>query len=135
MWSLYTERVEDVSQRADMEQKAQVAMLSLLFQQGVSPNWYEVSNFSIIGLSEGDYVLDVDLVNGLQTRNDSYRNVSDALGVRGYELFVDVRNDTGQLYSFGVAVPTTAVQVVRLDRVAWMDGRPVTLTLEVWDNE
>jgi hypothetical protein len=135
-WGTYVERSAYYSERADMQVKAEVAMHSLVLTSGPEVIWYRVKNFSSIGItSAGDYVLDPVRLQGLVDRNDSYSNVTTALGVVGYELNIRVVNDSGTVYSFGILPAGKAQEVVHIERLGYLDKRPATIVVEVWKDE
>lgn len=133
MWDFSQEKTEIVSQRADMEMKAELAMMQLLLHTGNPGNWYDNNSFSSLGLvSAGAYQLDAVKLQGLVSLNSSYVNTSAALGMTKYQSFIRVVNRSGVLYSFGVAVPYSSDDVVYIERVAVLDNKAVTVQLGVW---
>lgn len=133
MWNFSQEKTEIVSQRADMEMKAELAMMQLLLSSGEPGNWYANGTYSSLGLmSTGDYQLDVVKLQGLVSLNNSYVNTSASLGLTKYQSFIRVVNASGVLYSFGVSTASSANDLVLVERIAVLDTRPVTVQVGVW---
>jgi hypothetical protein len=135
VWNLETDRVASISQRALMESKADLAMMTLLLTPGEPTNWYNgTDNFTTIGLiSFGDYHLDPQKAQGLEGKNSSYQNVTRTLGVVPFDMYFRVSNESGTLYKFGVNISSTSTNVVKVTRLAYMDTNPVTVEMVVWN--
>ena len=133
LWNQSREKTELVSERAELEMKAENALLSLLMSTGNPGNWYENGSYSSLGLSSGgDYQLDVQKVVGLVALNLSYANTSRSLGVTKYDMYIQVLNGSTILFSFGVLPPRSAENVVLVERLAILQKRPVRVVVGVW---
>jgi len=133
LWDHSREKAAFVSERAEMEMKAENAMYSLLLSTGNPGNWYENESFSSLGMiSSGDYQLDVQKVEGLVVFNSSYTNTSRALAVTKYSLYIRILNGSTVMYSFGVLPSRFARDVVVVERLALLQERPVRVVAGVW---
>ena len=134
LWHLSQERAEDTYERAQMEMKARLALMSLLKTSGSPGDWYLNESFTSLGLiTGGDYLLNSAKVQAFQQLNFSYANTSASLGIVGYQSYFYIANSTGNLYTFGLRPSSYSVNVVHLERLAFLDDAPVTVVLEVWN--
>ncbi len=133
IWHLSQERADATYERAQMEIKAKMALMSLLETPGSPGDWYMNESYISLGLiSEGDYQLNMVKLQAFQQFNSSYVDVSASLGLVGYEDYFVVKNSTGVLYQFGVRPTSMAVNVVHIERLAVLEELPVVVVLEVW---
>ncbi|MFH1971902.1 MAG: hypothetical protein ABIJ18_00315 [archaeon] len=137
MWEFYREKTELVDLRADMEFNARNGMVSLLTTSGNPTNWntQPIFNVTSFGIVSGDFVLDENKVSKFEEWNNTYyKEIKGSLGIRKYELYVDFLNASDvSLYKFGIESPISANEVVRIERLALMDGDIIRVVMEVWD--
>jgi hypothetical protein len=137
MWNLYMEKSKIIDQRADMEFVARNAISGLLTTGGDPSSWYLLETFDVdsLGVAISDYRLLPAKISKLQVLNDTnYAEVKESLGVDLYEMHLSFVNSSGsEVYKFGTNSSSLSNQIVRIERLALVDGDVFTVVMEVWD--
>lgn len=129
---LSQERTHILSDRAQMQEKANLALLTLLLHTGDPENWYKNTTFQTLGLSStGDSQVDVQKLQGISQLNTT--TFKDSLGLREYSVFLNVTDHGAVFFSFGDPVNSSAKEIVHLERVVSINRTVMTLYLEVWN--
>lgn len=130
-WNATTNSLIEGMISSDIEHKADAILQLLVTTKGSPYNWD--LNADQYGLATEMYALDKDKVERFVNYSvDNYDVVRKNLGIVDYEFNFKIKSPTqGPLYDTG-RFPPYVEEIVRISRVAHLDGSPVEVELLVW---
>jgi hypothetical protein len=129
--------VVDYKIRNDMQTKANSIADQLATSSG-SPEFWNSSNVNVIGLEDSNLI---NLTKFQELKNIDYYVAKTKLGVGGYELYIEIKNQTGNVisdgeYMFGMETTDDTENIFYVSRYALanISGKvsKVILGVAVW---